>query len=204
MSARPAHRRPVGRVVLSLGGVAAAVVIGGLLYLGDRADTAEVARDDAAATAKDLAQQVTDVCARDPATAAAARLECGRAELVAEKGPQGDPGPPGEPGETGPAGPSGPTGPPGPIGPIGPIGVPGVDGINGQGGSVGAQGEPGPAGPTGPPGPEGRQGEPGQDGADGSPPAGWTWRDPLTRVTYTCTRDPGSPDESPTYTCTAG
>jgi hypothetical protein len=197
-----ARHRPAGRIVVALLLLGMGVVIWGVLYLGNRADTAEGQRDHASATAQDLAEQVTGVCAQDPAAAAAADLQCTRAERVAEKGPQGDPGPPGE---TGPAGPRGPAGASGPPGPIGPIGLPGVDGTTGQGGTAGPQGEAGPAGPagpagaTGPTGPAGPQGEP---GTDGSPPATWTWTDVLGR-SYTCRRDGGSPDTSPTYTCTA-
>jgi hypothetical protein len=53
--------------------------------------------------------------------------------------------------------------------------------------------------PAGPPGPTGPQGLP---GTAGQPPAGWTWTDTLGR-TYQCTRDPKSPDSSPTYSCPA-
>lgn len=197
------HRRPRGRLVPALLLLAGLLLGYGIWYLGDRADTAEVQRDDASATAQDLAEQVAEVCASDPAAATAAELECGRAEMVADKGPQGDPGPPGEPGEVGPGGPPGQPGPAGPSGPGGPTGLPGMDGDDGQGGTSGPQGDPGPAGPQGPAGLQGPQGDPGADGQDGSPPSGWTWSDPLTRITYTCTRDTGSPDESPTYTCTA-
>ena len=109
----------------------------------------------------------------------------------------------------------------GPVGPQGPEGPPGEDGVDGTtppclaepGQCRGADGTgvPGPPGPTGPPGPpgvdgvdgqDGQDGTPGQDGADGRPPAGWTWVDGDGR-TQSCSRDPGSPDEAPTYTCTA-
>lgn len=194
MSRQPAHRRSS-----RLRWIVAALVVGGLLlaggltYLGQRADTAEGQRDDAAATAQDLAVQVSAVCTSDPTAAAAAQLDCGQARLVAEQGP------PGIPGAAGPSGPSGPTGPSGPSGPPGRDGVDGTAGADATG-AAGASGPSGPAGPTGPEGPTGPQGQP---GADGSPPAGWSWTDALTGITYDCARDPGSPDSSPTYTCTA-
>jgi hypothetical protein len=110
-------------------------------------------------------------------------------------------------------------GPPGPVGPAGDDGRDGVDGVTPPclaepGQCNGADGEPGPPGPPGPPGADGtdgtdgvdgqpgRDGAPGQDGVDGQPPAAWTWVDDRGR-TQSCTRDAGSPDAAPTYTCTA-
>jgi collagen triple helix repeat protein len=101
-----------------------------------------------------------------------------------EGGPRGEPGRDGDPGPTGPAGPTGPGGPTGPPGP------------------AGDAGDPGPPGPQGDPGPAGTDGQPGVDGPPGSPPASWTWIDGDGR-TQSCTRDAGSPDSAPTYTCTA-
>lgn len=201
MTRPPAHRRSS-----RLRWIVAALLIGGVLlgcgltYLGQRADTAEGQRDDAAATAQDLAVQVSTVCAADPVAAAAARLDCGQARLVAEQGPPGTPGTPGAAGPPGPAGPPGADGDEGPPGPPGTDGKDGTAGADGAGGAAGDTGPPGAAGPAGPSGPSGPRGEP---GADGSPPAGWTWTDAVTRVTYDCARDPGSPDSAPTYTCTA-
>ena len=92
---------------------------------------------------------------------------------------------------------TGPAGPPGVSGSPGPAGTPGATGAPGQAGAPGAagqQGDPGPAGPTGSPGPAG------SPGAAGKPPASWTWTSTLG-VRYRCDRDPGSPDDAPTYTC---
>lgn len=63
-------------------------------------------------------------------------------------------------------------------------------------------GPAGPPGPTGPAGPTGATGPPGPTGAPGHPPAGWTWTDTAGRQQQ-CTRDAGSPDTAPTYTCSA-
>lgn len=109
---------------------------------------------------------------------------------IGAQGPQGETGPQGTSGATGPTGPAGPTGPSGPSGDAGPPGPPGPDGVNGADGAAGATGPPGPAGPQGP------------AGVDGKPPASWTWTSPAG-VTYTCTRDAASPDDAPTYSCTA-
>jgi len=81
----------------------------------------------------------------------------------------------------------------GPPGPIGAAGAPGTAGQDGQPGTTGAPG------PTGPPGPAG---SPGPSGAPGQPLASWTWTSALG-IRYTCSRDPGSPDVAPSYTCTA-
>lgn len=86
------------------------------------------------------------------------------------------------------------TGPPGPIGATGATGAPGSQGAAGQNGQTGVTG---PQGDTGPQGPKGDQGD---RGSDGQPPAGWTWTDMLG-VRQQCTRDAGSPDSAPTYTC---
>jgi hypothetical protein len=113
-----------------------------------------------------------------------------------EQGPQGQAGPPGRDGDDGNDGAPGPTGPSGAAGQPGEPGEPGVDGIAGESGPAG------PPGPQGDPGPPGADGQPGQDGATGQPPASWTWTDAVGR-TQSGTRDPGSPDSAPTYTCTA-
>jgi len=103
-------------------------------------------------------------------------------------GPQGATGPQGPPGPVGPSGPPGPTGASGAAGPSGADGAPGADGQPGANGTDGSAGAAGPAGPQGPP------------GANGQPPASWTWTSPAG-VTYRCTRDAGSPDSAPTYSC---
>lgn len=105
--------------------------------------------------------------------------------LQGAAGIAGVPGPPGSPGLPGPTGVAGQSGSPGPTG------DPGANGVNGQDGVAG------PAGAAGPPGP---QGDP---GAPGSPPAGWSWQDPSSGRTFQCSRDSGSPDAAPTYTCTS-
>jgi hypothetical protein len=86
-------------------------------------------------------------------------------------------------------GPGGPPGPVGPQGPSGPQGDPGSAGLQGVPGVPGEKGDPGVQGPVGP------------AGAQGAPPASWTWT--FLNFTYTCTRDAGSPDSAPTYTCAA-
>lgn len=108
-------------------------------------------------------------------------------------GREGNPGAPGVAGLPGRAGRDGRDGAPGGSGLAG---QPGKDGRDGQG-------APGPAGPPGTPGRDGQNGEPGEDGApgrDGEPPASWTWTDDLG-ATHVCTRDEGSPQSAPTYTC---
>lgn len=47
------------------------------------------------------------------------------------------------------------------------------------------------------------QGPTGATGPQGPPVASWSWQDPTSGVTETCTRDSGSPDDAPTYTCRA-
>lgn len=122
----------------------------------------------------------------------------------------------------GPEGPAGPAGAQGPMGPAGPAGEDGADGRDGVDGKDGKDGKPGPQGPAGedgtdgtdgadgaqgepgPVGPAGVDGQDGTDGQDGEPPAAWTWTDPQPpNTTYRCTRNPGSPDSRPTYTCEA-
>lgn len=111
-------------------------------------------------------------------------------------GPAGPAGPAGVQGIPGPAGSPGIPGPTGVPGPTGPTGAPGATGQPGAPGTQGQDGATGPTGPQGPPGPSGAQGPPGQ------PPAGWSWQD-KHGTTFTCTRDAGSPDSAPTYTCTS-
>lgn len=131
------------------------------------------------------------------------------APLTGPAGPSGAQGPAGQngvagiPGPQGPKGDPGPTGAPGPTGPTGPTGVSGAVGEAGQNGSDGQPGATGAAGPAGPQGQPGPAGPSGAAGAPGQPPASWTWTDPNTGVTYTCTRDASSPDSSPTYSCSS-
>ncbi|MFL6144100.1 MAG: hypothetical protein ACJ72N_19825 [Labedaea sp.] len=145
-------------------------------------------------TAKSLADQVAEACAKGGPAAAELGDACRQAHDVQQlPGPAGAPGPEGPRGDPGLAGPGGPAGSPGPTGP------PGGDG---QAGAAGPQGTAGEAGPAGPAGPAGEPGPAGTDGSNGKPPAGWTWTDTAER-TQSCTRDQGSPDTAPTYTCTA-
>jgi hypothetical protein len=106
--------------------------------------------------------------------------QLGGACVVDPKELRGEPGPGGPPGPQGPQGAQGPDGDPGPSGPAGPSGPVGVAGQPGEAGPAGAKGDP---------------------GAAGQPPASWTWS--FLGTTYTCTRDPGSPDAAPTYSCVA-
>lgn len=114
----------------------------------------------------ELADQVTEVCARDSsaATELAERGACQTAEEVKViAGPAGPAGPRGPRGDTGPAGPRGSTGPTGPAGQSPAC----LSEPNQCRGLLGSAGPPGPAGPAGPAGP---QGEPGPAGADGQSP----------------------------------
>lgn len=101
---------------------------------------------------------------------------------------------PGAPGADGPPGVPGPPGQPGADSTVpGPPGAPGADST-----------VPGPAGAPGAPGASGANGMDGRDGAPGAPgepPAGFTFVD-SDGVQQTCTRDPASPDDAATYTCT--
>jgi len=68
-------------------------------------------------------------------------------------------------------------------------------------GPAGATGSQGIQGPTGPQGVAGQDGSPGAAGATGPAPAGWSWTDPSTGTTYTCTENSQTP--APQYTCAA-
>lgn len=122
-------------------------------------------------------------------------------------------GPAGVAGERGATGAAGAQGLPGADSTVpGPQGAPGVSGSPGEPGSPGVPGTPGQDGATGPQGPAGApgadstvpgpQGQQGETGPAGPPPAGFTIEDPLLGA-RSCTRDPGSPDNAATYTCTA-
>lgn len=68
----------------------------------------------------------------------------------------------------------------------------------------GADGQDGTDGTDGRNGQDGQDGTDGTDGQNGKPPAAWTWTDPgPPERTYRCTRNPGSSDDRPTYTCEA-
>jgi hypothetical protein len=121
-------------------------------------------------------------------------------------GPQGSTGatgPQGVPGRDGAQGPPGHDGAPGAQGTPGQDGAqgtPGVAGENGKNGSDGKDGAPGAQGPPGQDGTPGATGATGPQGQPGQPPASWTWTDHLG-TEHVCTRDSGSPDSAPTYTC---
>lgn len=164
-----------------------AVMLVGLLWAGwgvwalsQRGDTLAGQQQAAATAAQQLATQVRSLGAT-PVVQPPAPM-AGPAGLQGPAGVNGINGIPGSPGSPGMPGPTGPGGPPGAPGAAGVPGAPGLDG------------------PSGPPGPAGPQGQPGPPGA---PPAGWSWQDPSTGTTFQCTRDVGSPDSAPTYTCTS-
>lgn len=164
------------------------------------AQDTQTALDDTAAQATSLAEQIRGECE-------AARLTgpiCEQAADVAE-----DP----VPGRNGTAGLDGRNGIDGLDGIDGADGADGRDGIDGLSppclstpsvcqGADGRDGIDGQDGADGADGQDGIDGQDGRDGAPGPPPAGFTFVDDLGR-TQTCTRDPGSPDEAATYTCTA-
>lgn len=181
----------------------------------DATGVVEQQRDDTAAQAKILAEQIKTVCA-DPTLADQIRAACEQAEQVAAtpvpgpagpvgepgaagaEGPQGvpgEPGPKGDPGEPGPTGAPGPGGAPGLDGADGPPGATGPRGPQGDQGPAGSDGEPGPAGPKGDPGETGPQGPAGADGEDGALPESFSMD--IGDDTYVCSRD----GDSPTYTC---
>lgn len=179
--------------------VAAAIAVG-LLWLATQvghlrreSDALSIAltqqRAQAAEVGLDPVAPPADEIRRDPTVVKGPRGEPGTPGEPGQPGPAGAPGAPGSPGATGVPGPTGPPGPAGPAGPPGP------------GGADGAPGEPGPPGPAGPRGESGPTGPPGVDGRDGEPPESWTWTDPAG-IRHTCTRDSGSLDSAPTYTCT--
>lgn len=120
--------------------------------------------------------------------------------------------PPGIPGPTGAAGTDGRDGRDGTDGTTAPCatepaqcrGEPGRTGPPGDTGEVGETGPPGQdaTGVPGQPGVPGQTGQKGDTGQQGPPVASWTWTDADGRQ-QSCTRDVGSPDSAPTYTCTA-
>jgi Collagen triple helix repeat (20 copies) len=156
---------------------------------------------------QDLASQVKAECARGGEVAKQLGALCQQAANLEHappaQGPTGErglQGPIGPQGPEGPTGVTGPSGPPGPIGNTGPVGDTGAKGSDGQSGAQGPAGPKGDTGPAGPTGPKGEPGDPGAKGADGKPPAGWTWKDPITGFSYACTRS-NTDDNAPTYTC---
>jgi hypothetical protein len=121
--------------------------------------------------AKDVADPVAALCAKDPDIAKRIGPACQKAaEVQSQPAPVvGEPGVRGPMGLTGPSGPmgapgipgasiTGPPGIPGAIGPMGTQGLPGAKGEPGDPGEKGPKGDPGVAGPSGPVGPKGDSG----------------------------------------------
>lgn len=153
--------------------------------------------------ASQLASQVSKACSDNKALAERQGLNCVQAREVEASGPaiiKGDKGEKGDPGERGFKGEQGDPGNEGPRGTSGVNGAPGERGPDGSVGPKGDQGDKGEKGEKGDPGSTGAQGPKGDTGNNGQPPASWTWKDPLTQVTYTCTRS-NTDDTAPTYSC---
>lgn len=175
-----------------------ALLLLGLLLLGWSVLSAHDANDQ-------LNNQVGTLASQQQAAAEAGQQlatqvrQLGATPVVQPPGPvaglAGAQGPAGQNGVNG----VGIPGPPGSPGLPGPTGGPGPTGVAGGAGAPGAAGSPGQDGQAGAPGPAGPQGQP---GAAGSPPAGWSWQDP-SGTTFQCSRNAGSSDSSPTYTCTS-
>lgn len=188
------------------------MVVGALVLsrLFHRTTSSEHRADKATSTAEQLCAQVRALgaaCVVDPATLPAkgdpgAAGERGPVGPAGPPGPAGPAGPAGLTGATGPAGQQGAAGPTGPAGSTGNQGPPGADGqpgAPGTDGATGAPGAPGTDGLAGAPGDIGAPGEIGPAGPPGAPPAAWSWT--FSDVSYICTRDDGSLDTAPTYTC---
>lgn len=190
--AREDRRGRAWLIVLIVGAVLAAA---GVLWLVTGGRTVEAERDAAVGQSVDLAAQVQQACA----TGALTGPLCQRAdEVVAEP----IPGTPGTPGEDGAPGQPGTPGTDGTPGEDGTPGTPGTPGEDGQPGTPGIPGTPGVDGRDGVDGQDGRDGRDGVDGQPGRPPAGFSFVDGAG-TSQSCVRDPGSPDEAATYTCTA-
>lgn len=178
-----------------------ALLLLGLLLLGWSVLSAHDANDQLHSQVGTLASQQQAAAEAGQQLATQVR-QLGATPVVQPPGPvaglAGAQGPAGQNGVNG-IGIPGPPGSPGLPGPTGPSGGPGATGVAGGAGAAGANGSPGPTGAQGAAGPAGPQG---QSGPAGSPPAGWSWQDPSGR-TFQCTRDAGSPDSAPTYTCTS-
>lgn len=189
----------------------------------DRANDATGTAQQQQQTAKVLASGIASACARGGAVAAELRPYCPKAQEVITQAPIE--GPSGRPGDVGPSGPAGPSGPPGSPGRNGSPGASGKPGQNGSTGPSGGPGSPGASGRPGADGTPGRDGTPGQDGTpgrDGSPGASgapgspgpavtpqscqaavpatfwFTYGDPPTTSSVTCTPPP--PVVTPTDT----
>lgn len=150
--------------------------------------------------AAQLADQVAKACADNKALAERQGLNCVQAQEVQNSGPaiikgeKGDKGDQGERGYTGDQGAPGVQGERGFTGNTGERGEPGTIGPKGDAGDKGEKGDPGAKGEPGAQGPKGDEGQ------NGAPPASWTWKDPLTQVTYTCVRS-NTDNTAPTYSC---
>lgn len=128
-------------------------------------------------------------------------------QIAGPAGTAGLPGAPGMAGEDGANGEAGEPGAPGAAGEPGAAGTPGADstvpGPSGAAGTAGTPGAPGADGAPGQPGKDGLDGAQGPQGPPGEPPARFSFTDPLG-FPQSCIRDPDSPDEAATYTCTSG
>lgn len=155
------------RVWVILAVIIAAVIGAGVVILvnqvGAKRDVSSAQQQ-----AKDVADPVAALCAKDPDIAKRIGPACQKAAEV-----QSQPAPVvGEPGVRGPDGPVGPPGLPGPSGPMGAPGIPGAS-VTGPPGIPGAVGPMGPSGLKGEPGEPGEKGPKGDTGAVGpSGPAG--------------------------------
>lgn len=181
-----------------------ALLLLGLLLLGWSVLSAHDANDQLHSQVGTLASQQQAAAEAGQQLATQVR-QLGATPVVQPPGPvaglAGAQGPAGQNGVNG-IGIPGPPGSPGLPGPTGPSGGPGPTGVPGGAGAPGAAGSPGQDGQAGAPGPAGQAGPQGQPGPAGSPPAGWSWQDP-SGTTFQCTRDTGSPNDAPTYTCTS-
>lgn len=174
--------------------------LGSLLYF-QVTTTAE--KNTAQANSVTLAQDIQQICSTQGKLLVSDRDICAKADQVQQKPTEAIPGAKGDPGVDGKDGAQGPPGPQGLTGPKGDTGNNGTSGVSGTNGSNGVDGPSGPPGPQGEPGPQGvqgPQGEPGPQGETGTTPSSFTWTDPKTSTTYTCTPNPPG---SSSYTCTA-
>lgn len=179
--------RPHRGLWVLLGVILVALVItgGAVMTLYGSVEDLTTEADDNARVAQTLARQVEGL----GGTPAVQPPVPGERGAPGEQGSQGVPGRDGRDGTT----PACLSEPPQCRGSSGEPGPPGTNGVDGQ---------PGQPGQNGTNGLDGQQGKDGRDGVDGQPPASWTWIDGEGR-TQSCTRDAGSPDAAPTYTCTA-
>lgn len=126
-------------------------------------DQAEQERAGAQGQAKDFAQELAELCRRDPAAARRNGVSCTEASSVATKPVELITGPGGTSGTSGTSGTEGPSGRPGGPGRSGRPGGPGSAGSPGASGLPGGDGTSGTSGTSGTEGPPGANGSPGAD-----------------------------------------